>query len=494
MSALEDIVGAVKQRLEIKVASYRELTAQIRRYQLVFTLFLAVLLILTSNYDFSPSRWASAHKLQVEWLDNFKPTREDRDLSYGIIVNYGTTEKIRAPLTKEIEATGLADSIPESLRVADISKFLADRYYGIDFLDLPEQEHLLALMQEQEGAKVLSDLSRFNYQGGPNPSTGTSLRDAFFADYGLGKHKVLMACCSYVPDQPIAEYVNKFKAEVARKKDEHKSAYIAWSAWNDEFLEKYRLSEWEWGPWRHVSDKMVNEWHTVLSSTVGPIDDATQRKLVGSAEKYPDWGSVINHLSAEIAGGGGVEAERKAESKVNVWSIDLVLPLRGVLVLFPMFFVWGTCILCALIIQRSILSIEIEKLDTFLGDLLGVDMGRSIGIGPSDIDPAWSFSRIWGRVRQGNLRSLLPYAIDATYAAGAWSLALATMSIGLYTASKGQLVPALGLPLLGISMVVAGVIGWLFRKATCNLIAEAQSRSIGVVRDADEPAQDSRLG
>jgi hypothetical protein len=42
-------------------------------------------------------------------------------------------------LTRAVEDSGLADTIPDDLRLDDVSKFLGDHIYGIDFLELPEQ-------------------------------------------------------------------------------------------------------------------------------------------------------------------------------------------------------------------------------------------------------------------------------------------------------------------------------------------------------------------
>ncbi|MCK4821474.1 hypothetical protein KA005_37255, partial [bacterium] len=146
---------------EIKVQTYRTLGTAINRFHIVSLTFLFVLLILVLNKDFTPSKWSVADSRLRSWLSAFDQHLLTRALEYRLVVDSKITESDRKTLTQSILASGIADFIPPSLQMSKMSKFLGDQIYGVDFVELPKLEAALKLMEKQEGASILQDLSRF---------------------------------------------------------------------------------------------------------------------------------------------------------------------------------------------------------------------------------------------------------------------------------------------------------------------------------------------
>lgn len=205
--------------------------------------------------------------------------------------------------------------------------------YGIDFLKIDEIERQLALMLEQPDVRVLSDLRQIHYQGGLLKQ-GTSLRDSFFADCGLGEHKALKDRFAYDPERPIAEYVPAVRGAINELKEKYADADAAWRMVTAGFLAKYQLRGWTWAAWKSLDDSAVRNWRAMESESGRQFDVVSLKQLSGQLDvESVSWETVINAVRADVAKDLR-KLEEDGRSKAKVLDVELTLPIGLILTFF----------------------------------------------------------------------------------------------------------------------------------------------------------------
>lgn len=335
------------------------------RFQILSLAGLLVLCLLLANESFEPPKWQRAVESLQQLVTRHELAAAIGKVGYQHIENYTLRQEERTLLTEVILKTGMANKISAEANMMEVSKSLSDFYYGVDFLELEVIEKSLALMEEQVGATLLRDLTRYHYEGGPLKQ-GTSLRDFFFSDYTLGRHRILAEKLPYEPTKSIREYVASARALLLEIKANYPEAHTAWKKLNDEWLEKYQLSDWTWGAWLRLTDQAVADWAQIVGGSIGTIGMASMPR---TREKELNWISVINWLNGELQ--GKAKQERDAAAKATVWSITLELPLKMILLTFPLLFFAGRCVLSAFQLRHKIAAIRLTRIDGLVSRRLG---------------------------------------------------------------------------------------------------------------------------
>ncbi len=413
-----------KLRTRLEEESDR-LAGSIRRFQIVSLIALALLCVLLSSQDFRPPKWAHVQERLANWEANNQIQGAVRSIRYSEIENYQFTQSVRKPLTASVVKTGLAADIPAERNMQQVSEFLGDKYYGVSFLDLDELEKYLSLMTEQAGANVLKDLSNYGYEGGQRVATGTSLRQAFFSDYTLGKHKRLALELPYEPEKDIRSYVDAARNLIAEIKRKYPEADKAWTGVKTGFLRNYAVAAWTWGAWTGLSDNAVAEWNSIVVGSVGGIDSETISTISGG-QGLPDWGSVITWIKRQVA--AKAEAEKETEAKATIWSVRVALPLKVMVLLFPLIYVAARCALAELRLYLRSNVARAKAIDAVIDRGLGVYRPLLEGLRASLIEPQVIPSG-WNTIR------LFPlFFTEFAYEMGAFLMAAYVLYRGIHLA------------------------------------------------------------
>jgi len=343
----------------------KDLTSGIRRFQIVSLIALAFLCVLLSNDEFRPRKWSGLEHRLAAWEERNKMRGPIRRLPYNHIETYELQEAYRKPLTDSILRTTVANEIPSETNLLQVSQFLGDRYYGVDFLYLHNVEESLSTMSEIVGAKVLKDLSNYDPDGRPLKK-GVSLKGWFFSDNVLLGHRLLAERLPYEPEEGVQEYVKSARTLIGEIKQKYPDADREWAKQRVGFRNDIR--GWPWIAWANLSDSTVSEWKSLLTESVGAVNEATLTKL-GPSHSYPDWGSVIDWLKNQVA--EQAKAEREADAKATFWSITFSVPLRVIVMLFPLIFAGARCALAELRLYLRLNLARITAIDALIDRGLG---------------------------------------------------------------------------------------------------------------------------
>ncbi len=355
-------LGKLRDRLQ---EYSKDLTNGIRRFQIVSLIALAVLCLLLSNEDFRPRKWLGFENRLTAWEERNKLRGPIRRVPYSYIETYELQEAYRKGLTDSILRTTVASEIPAEATLQQVSELLGDRYYGVDFLYLHNVEESLSIMSEIVGAKVMKDLSNYRTDGHPlKPPEWLSIKGWFFSDNVLFGHRLLAERLPYEPEEGVQEYVKSARKLIGEIKQKYPDADREWTKHRVGLHNDIRY--WPWIAWTNLSDSTVSEWKSLLTESVGAANEATLSKI----GKAPDFGSVIDWLKHQLAELAKTEREA-AETKATFWSVTFSVPLRVIVLLFPLIFAGARCALAELRLYLRLNLVRTSAIEAVIDRGLG---------------------------------------------------------------------------------------------------------------------------